>query len=77
MKKKDYKFLYLSDLSTEGFLAIWPSQYKFLINEFLIKKYVFVQNEKLVSLYDIVMYVLRFHLLPNLKMFLQGTLLTR
>ena len=25
-------------MSTESFLAIWPSQYKFLINEFLIRK---------------------------------------
>ena len=30
MKKKNYKFLNLCGLSTENFLAIWPSQYKFL-----------------------------------------------
>ena len=28
----------LCGLSTERFLAIWPSQYKFLTNEFLMKK---------------------------------------
>ena len=38
MKKKKQKFLNLCGLSTESFLAIWPPQYKFLINEFLIKK---------------------------------------
>ena len=32
------KFLNLCGLNTESFLAIWPSQYKFLANEFLIKK---------------------------------------
>ena len=36
--KNNYKFLNLCGLSTESFLAIWPSQYKFLINEFFIKK---------------------------------------
>ena len=29
-------------LSTESLLTIWPSQYKFLINEFLIKKRVYL-----------------------------------
>ena len=37
-EEKNYKFLNLCCLSTESFLAIWPSQYKFLINEFLIKE---------------------------------------
>ena len=37
MKKSD-KFLNLCGLSTESFLASWPSQYKFRIKEFLIKK---------------------------------------
>ena len=36
--KKNWKFLNLCGLSTESFLAIWPSQYKFLTNEFLMKK---------------------------------------
>ena len=42
MKKKMYKFLNLCGLSTESFLAIWPSQYKFFVNEFLIKKSVYM-----------------------------------
>ena len=41
MEKKIKSFFSLCGLSTESFLAIWPSQYKFLIYEFLIKKYVF------------------------------------
>ena len=40
-RKKNYKCLNLCGLSTESFLAIWPSQYKCLINEFLTKKCVF------------------------------------
>ena len=36
--KKNYKFLNLCGLSTEIFLVSWPSQYKFLTNEFLIKE---------------------------------------
>ena len=40
-EEKNYKFLNLCSLSTETFLAIWPSQYKFLENEFLIKKSVY------------------------------------
>ena len=39
--EKNYKFLNLCSVSTETFLAIWSSQYKFLINEVLIKKCVF------------------------------------
>ena len=39
--KNSYKFFNLCGLSTESFLASWPSQYKFLINEFLIKKSVY------------------------------------
>ena len=39
--KKYYKFLNLCSLSTASFLVIWPSQYKFLINEFVIKRCVF------------------------------------
>ena len=35
--KKIYKFLHLCSLSTESFSAIWPSHYKFLKDEFLIK----------------------------------------
>ena len=37
MKKKNWKFLNLFGLSTESFLAISPSQYKFLTKEFLMK----------------------------------------
>ena len=33
MKKKNWKFLDLCGLSTESFLAIWPSQYKFLMKK--------------------------------------------
>ena len=40
-KKTNVKFL---NLGTENFLAIWPYQYKFLLNEFLIKKCVIIQN---------------------------------
>ena len=36
--KKNYKFFNLCSLNTDSFLVIWPSQYKFLTNEFLIKK---------------------------------------
>ena len=36
--KKKYKFLDLCGLSTESFLEIWPSQFKFLADEFLTKK---------------------------------------
>ena len=31
-------------MSTESFLAIWPSQYKFLTNEFLLKKSVYAHG---------------------------------
>ena len=34
--KEKFKFLNLRGLSTESFLAIWLSQYKYLIKEFLI-----------------------------------------
>ena len=37
-KEKNYKFLNLGSLSTESFLAIWLSQYKFLTNEYSYKK---------------------------------------
>ena len=40
--KKNWKFLILCGLSTERFLAIWPFQYKFLINEFLMEKSVYM-----------------------------------
>ena len=36
-EKKNRKFLNFCGLSTESFLAIWPSQYKFLRNEFRIR----------------------------------------
>ena len=42
--KKNYKFLNLHGLSTESFLGIWLSQYKFLVNEFLINKKVSQTN---------------------------------
>ena len=45
--KKKIKFLNLCGLSTESFLAIWPSQYKFLINEILIKKICVFKNFKM------------------------------
>ena len=36
--KKNIEFFNLGGLSFESFLAIWPPQYKFLINEFVMKK---------------------------------------
>ena len=43
--EKNYKFLNLFGLSTESFLEIWLSQYKFLSNEFLMKKNVYTQSD--------------------------------
>ena len=40
MKQK----LEVCGLSSESFLAIWPSQYKFLTNEFLMKKSVYLNQ---------------------------------
>ena len=48
-------FLNLCGLSTESFSAIWSFQYKFLMNEFLIKKCVFSMNSRALSKIELIM----------------------
>ena len=44
-------FLDLCGLSTESVLEIWPSQFKFLTNEFLTKKSVYVKETDISPIY--------------------------